>query len=152
MTNNNSSAVLNAVIYAVLGILLCIFKGEVLGWLLTAAGVYFIVIGIIALVNKNYTVGAIRLAAGAIIILGGWLFVEIILIICGVFSILRGVMQLMSAVNAQSPTGIIYSVLTLLLGIALIICRWVMLDWFFIIIGVVLIIDGVSALIAALRD
>ena len=152
MNENNRNAVINAVIYAVLGILLCIFRGQVLGWLLTAAGVYFIVMGIIALVNKNYPIGGIQIGIGAIIILGGWLFVEIVLIVCGVLCIVRGVMQLIAAINANSITGMIYAALTIALGVVLVVCKWVMIDWFFIVIGIILIVDGVSALIAALKD
>ena len=55
----------------------------------------------------------------------------------------------MSAAEARAPLGMLYAVITLVLGILLILSKWVMLNWFFVIIGIIFIADGISALISA---
>ncbi|MBR2650607.1 MAG: DUF308 domain-containing protein [Clostridia bacterium] len=147
--NSKNSAMLTSVIYILLGVLLCIFKSTVLNWLLTAAGIYFTVIGIVELIRRNIPAGIFSVALGVLIILGGWLFVEIILIVCGIASVIRGILLLISAAEARAPLGMLYAVITLVLGILLILSKWVMLNWFFVIIGIIFIADGISALISA---
>ena len=80
--SNNS--LLNALLYIAVGILFCVFRSSMLNILMTVVGVLFIVYGIVSIVNKDTVTGVVSIAIGAIIILGGWLFVEIILIIFGI--------------------------------------------------------------------
>lgn len=142
----------NAVLYLLVGILFCIFRAGVLNWLLTVVGVLFIVQGVVSLLQKDIAGGVTGLVIGLLVILGGWLFIEIVMILFGVLVILKGVTSLLSALKRQKNTvPILMSGLTLFVGIMLIVSRWAMLDWFFIILGVIFIVNGLLALIGSLR-
>lgn len=73
-----------ALIYVVVGILLCIFKAQILNWILTGVGVLFLLHGILQLVHKLYNEGIIYTTIGLVIILGGWMFLEVLFIVIGV--------------------------------------------------------------------
>lgn len=106
----------------------------------------FIVFGVIDVLNKNLTSGVVSIAIGIVLILGGWLFVEIVLIVFGVLIAVKGVIALLDAVKAKNVANILVAVVTVAVGVMLIISKWVMLDWFFIALGVIFIINGALAL------
>ena len=142
----------NAVLYLLVGVLFCLFRSSVLGWLLTAVGVLFIVQGVLSLLQKDMAGGIVGLVIGLLVILGGWLFVEIVMVLFGVLVIVKGVTSLMDALKRKNNTmPILMAGVTLFVGILLIVSRWAMLDWFFVILGVIFIINGVLALLGSLR-
>ena len=143
-TKKVNSSLLTALMYIVVGLLFCIFRASVLNWLLTIVGVLFIVLGVLDALNKNWVPAAI----GAIIILGGWLFVEIVLIVFGVLIALKGVTSLMDALKPRkkSIADIVFAGLTIFVGVMLVVSKWLMLDWFFIVLGIVFIVDGILEL------
>ncbi len=142
-----SKSVLSALVYILVGVLFCVFKSQVLSWLMTAVGVILIVYGIYALVSlKKTTEAVLYMAVGAVILLGGWLFVQITLIILGVAVLIQGAVDLVNALKSKVTAAILSSVLTIVIGLLLIMCKFVMLDWFFIVIGVIFIVDGVSTI------
>ena len=127
---NVNKNLVNAILYILVGILFIIFKGSVLNWLFTIVGILFIVFGVIDVLNKNLTSGVVSI--GIVLILGGWLFVEIVLIVFGVLIAVKGVIALLDAVKAKNVANILVAVVTVAVGVMLIISKWVMLDWFFI--------------------
>ena len=139
----------SAIMYIVLGALFCIFRAGVLDWLMTIAGVLFIVFGIIDLVKGGTTSGIINIAIGAVILIGGWFFIEVVLIVFGILLAIKGTIALINALKAlnKSVFDIIFSALTLAVGIMLIVSKWALIDWFFVIMGVLFIIDGVLELL-----
>ena len=78
--SNNTVA---AVLYVLVGVLFCIFKASMLNWLLTAAGIVFIVLGVLDILKKNLVNGIVEAVIGVVILVGGWAFVEVALIIFG---------------------------------------------------------------------
>ena len=78
-----SNSVMYAVLYILIGVLFIVFKSSMLNWLMTIAGIVFIALGIYDIIKKNMTNGIIEAVIGVVIILGGWLFVEVVLIIFG---------------------------------------------------------------------
>ena len=141
------SNLVNALIYIVLGVLFCIFKAGMLNWMLTIAGIVFIVLGVLDLVKKEYISGAVSIGIGAIIILGGWLFVEIVLLVFGIMLAIKGGLSMIDAVKGKSIVDIIFAGITIAAGIMLIISKWALIDWFFIIIGIILIVNGALELV-----
>lgn len=138
-----------ALLYIILGVLFIVFKSGMLNWLMTIAGIVFIALGIYDIIKKNLNQGIIEAVIGVVIIVGGWLFVELVLIVFGAMLIIKGVMDLIAAFRAKSKnvSRIICSIITLVVGILLILAKWVALDWFFIVLGAVFIIDGLFALL-----
>lgn len=138
-----------ALLYIILGVLFIVFKSGMLNWLMTIAGIVFIALGIYDIIKKNLNQGIIETVIGVVIIVGGWVFVELVLIVFGAMLIIKGVMDLIAAFRTKSKnvSRIICSIITLVVGILLILAKWVALDWFFIVLGVVFIIDGLFALL-----
>lgn len=133
----------DAIAYILIGVLFCVLKSSVINWLLTIVGAILIALGIYNITKKETTSGAIEIGAGIIVILGGWLFVEIILIILGVLLLIKGILDLVSAISTKLDTlSIVYACINILIGVMLIISKWALLDWFFIILGIIFIING----------
>ncbi len=145
-----SNNVINAVLYIVIGALFCIFRSGMLNWLLTIAGIVFIALGIYDIIKKNLTNGIIEVVIGVVIILGGWLFVEIVLIVFGALLVIKGIMDLAEIFKNKNRNvmQIIAAIVTIIIGALLIVSKWVMIDWFFIVLGVVFIVNGVLALVS----
>ena len=128
----------DAIAYILIGVLFCVLKSSVINWLLTIVGAILIALGIYNITKKETTSGA-----RIIVILGGWLFVEIILIILGVLLLIKGILDLVSAISTKLDTlSIVYACINILIGVMLIISKWALLDWFFIILGIIFIING----------
>ena len=142
----NNSTQITALLYIIIGALFIIFKAGVLNWVMTAIGVLFIVNGIIDITKSRTVNGIVNIAIGAIIILGGWTFVEIILIVFGVLLAIKGVLDLVTALKGGKLFPILFAVITIVAGVMLVLGKWIMLDWFFIALGVLLIVDGVIGL------
>ena len=149
---NSSKKVSNGVVYAllyiVLGVLFIVFKSGMLNWLMTIAGIVFIALGIFDIIKKRLTQGIIETVIGVVIIVGGWLFVEIVLLVFGALLIVKGVTDLIKACQSKSKdfSKILCAVITAIVGILLVVAKWCTLDWFFIVLGAVFIIDGLFAL------
>lgn len=142
-----NSSVLAAIVYILVGILFCVFKTQVLSWLMTAVGVVLVVYGLYYLLSlKKTTEAVLYMAVGAVILLGGWLFVEIALIILGVAVLIQGVIDLSYALKSKVTASILSAILTIIVGLLLVLGKFIMLDWFFIVLGVIFIVDGVMTL------
>ena len=145
----SNSNIMSALMYIILGVLFCVFKAGVLNWLMTIAGALFIVFGVLDLVKGSTTSGVINIAIGAVILLGGWFFLEVVLLVFGILLAVKGTIALINALKAlnKSIFDIIFSALTIAVGIMLIASKWALIDWFFIIMGVLFIVDGVLELL-----
>ena len=139
----------SALMYIILGVLFCVFRAGVLDWLMTIAGVLFIVFGILDLVKGATTSGIINLAIGAVILLGGWFFLEVVLIVFGILLAVKGAIALINSLKAlnKSIFDIVFSALTVAVGIMLTVSEWALMDWFFVVMGVLFIVDGVLELL-----
>lgn len=144
-----NSNLTSALMYIILGVLFCVFRAGVLDWLMTIAGVLFIVFGILDLVKGATTSGIINLAIGAVILLGGWFFLEVVLIVFGILLAVKGAIALINSLKAlnKSIFDIVFSALTVAVGIMLIVSKWALMDWFFVVMGVLFIVDGVLELL-----
>ncbi len=142
-SKKSNQNLINAALYILIGVLLCIFRASVLDWAMTAIGIVLIAIGILNIVKKALAEGIIMAAIGVVVILGGWLFIDIILLILGVALLIKGVLDLVRAIEHKSVPTIVGSVITMVVGVMLVVSKWALLDWLFIIIGAVLIVDGV---------
>ncbi len=147
MTNKKperNGALLTALLYILAGLLFCIFRTTVLSWLMTVIGALLVVSGVLHMLDKRMTEGVVTAAVGILILLGGWLFVDIILLVLGIALTAKGVLDLARALDVKNNiSGIAAAIITMLVGVALIVSKWALLDWLFIILGVVLIVDGV---------
>lgn len=150
MAKSSSKATNNmvyALLYVIVGILFIVFKSGMLNWLMTIIGVVFIALGVYDIIKKKITNGIIEAAIGVVVIVGGWVFVEIVLIVFGALLIVKGVTDLISLFKgSKNVISIIVAILTIALGVLLIVSKWVALDWMFIVIGIVFIVEGAFSL------
>ena len=145
----SNSNITSALIYIILGALFCIFKTGVLNWLMTIAGALFIVFGVLDLVKGATASGIINIAIGAVILLGGWFFLEVVLLVFGILLTVKGAIALTNALKALNKSffDILFPALTIVVGVMLIVSKWALMDWFFIVMGIMFVIDGVLALL-----
>jgi uncharacterized membrane protein HdeD (DUF308 family) len=135
--------------YIILGVLFCVFKAGVLDWLMTIAGILFIVFGVLDVIKGATTSGIINIAIGVVILVGGWFFLEVVLLVFGILLAVKGTIALVNSLKALNKRifDVIFAALTIAVGIMLIVSKWALMDWFFIIMGVMFIIDGVLGLL-----
>lgn len=144
------SAIVTAIAYIAVGICFCVFKAGILSWLMTVVGLLFVVQGVIKIINDplRQTEGIASVIIGAVVLLGGWLFVRMAMLILGIVLAARALMSLTGHTGqARQGTAVLYDVLTLVAGICLIISPWAMLDWLFVVIGVLFILKGAFAFV-----
>ncbi len=139
LTANN---LLNALLYVLIGVLMCVFKAGLLEWLMTGIGIVLMVTGILKAVKKYPVEGILTAAVGLLILIGGWQFVDIMLLVLGVILVAKGLIDLIRAVRRNNLAATVAAIITTTVGVALIISKWALLDWVFIVLGVILIVDG----------
>ncbi len=140
---SKTNDIISALLYIAVGILLCVFRAGLLNWAMTAIGIVMIVVGVLKALKKEVISGVILAAVGVVLIMGGWMFVDIILLILGAVLAVNGLLDLFRALKRKNVASTVAAVITMVVGVALIISKWALLDWLFIIIGAVLIVDGV---------
>ena len=145
-STEDKNLLISALIYIVLGAMLCIFTSEeLLKYAMLVVGIIAIVIGVLAILKGDLIYGVITAAIGALIILGGFLFVELILLVIGIILVAKGLIELIASLRFTKINfiALLSAVFTIVLGVLLIVSKWQTMNTFRIIIGVLMIIDGV---------
>lgn len=146
----NNVGILTAILYIVIGILFIVFKNDILSWVMTAIGVLFIVKAVFAAFEKARIDAAVCGVIGLTVILGGWLFLSIVMIVFGALIAISGITSLMQALKTKEIKQLIVPVITIVIGILVIVSHWVIADWFFIIFGVIFVINGILGLLSTI--
>lgn len=139
------------VLYIVLGVLLAVFRSQMLNWAMTLAGLFFIITGIIDVSKKRAFSGALNLIIGIAILVLGWALTNIVLLVLGVLIALKGFVEFLGVMKLKkkkrSLLKIAFPVLTMVVGLGLAFGNT--LDYIIIAVGVILIIDGILGIIGA---
>ena len=145
--------ILNALLYMIIGAVLCIMKGELIGIAMTVIGVLAIVVGIIDLCKKFIVSGVVKIVFGAFVIYAGWLLVEVSLYVIAAILIIQGIIRLIRVLSSLKRLNValiviflVEAILTLGMGICIIFYRAETISWVFIVAGVLLIVEGVLSL------
>ena len=150
MKKKIDSTLFTSILYIVVGILLAVFAGDMLKWAMLIAGILFLVSGALELLKKNWVGGAISLAIGVAIILGGWLFLSIVLLVLGILIALKGVVALINAIKYNTTVlGLLFPILTIIAGVG--IAFGGLAGVVLIIAGIFLAVNGIIGLIGALK-
>ena len=149
----NLSKLASPLLSIALGVLLLVFKGGIISIALTVLGVLFIVMGVMDLVNKQNQTGLIRFIIGAVIIALGWLLVSVALYIFAVLLVLSGAYGIFTLTKNNKKLSIAYiqPILLLIAGACLFFNQGTTVDWVFIVVGAVLLAQGVLALYNGLK-
>jgi uncharacterized membrane protein HdeD (DUF308 family) len=145
------AALISALLYVALGVLLIVFRSGMLGIAMTIAGIVFVVSGILEVAKKNWASGAISLIIGIAILVLGWVAAQIVLLVLGILIALKGIIALVEALGKKKVTllGVLFPVLTIVVGLVLAFGNG--LDILLVICGVLLALDGVIGLINAIK-
>ena len=151
MNKKANSELFSSILYIIVGVILAIFQGDTLDWAMTIAGIVFIVSGALDLIKQNWKGGGISVAIGIAIIVLGWLAVDIVIIVLGVLIAIKGIIALIDVFkkSEKNVLDFLFPVLTVVLGIALAFGN--LLNIIFIIVGILLAINGVLGLINSLK-
>ena len=99
------------------------------------------------MVKSGVKAGIVNLAIGLLLVLAGSLIVSLLGIAFGILLVIKGVSDLLKALKGKNLLEILFTILTIIVGIMLIVSKWLVVDWFFIVVGVMFIIDGVLGLL-----
>ena len=137
--------------YIIIGALLVIFRSQTLEWAMTIAGIVFVISGILDLVQENWAGGAVSLIIGIAILILGWAFAQIVLLVLGILIAIKGIVALIDMLKKTSKglLEIIYPILSIVVGLMLAFGN--ALDIMIIIVGVLLIVDGVIDLLGSVK-
>jgi len=147
-TQQVTSALISAVVYIVLGILFCILKGGVAIACLYVIGALLIVQGVLDMVNRRLVQGILEAAIGVLVIVFAGPIAQYAVIVFGVLLLVWAVLRLFDN-SRKSALTLLYIVGAGVVGVLLIINHFAFLDWFFIVIGILLIVEGILCLIPA---
>jgi hypothetical protein len=155
-----TSYLVSAAVKLALGILFVILKAEVVGICITLLGVALLVMGIIDLVHNDTAGGIVKIVLAAAVTLIGWLLLEVALIVLGIVLLVNSILDIvkiiMTAVKNKGANilavvlGLIEPALALVASVFLITSRGTAIEWTVIIAGIVLIVNGLIALLRAL--
>ena len=141
-TIRTPSDIYTSLLYVIVGVLLIIFRNQMLGWAMTISGVFFIVSGILDVLKKNYTGGAISLVVGISIIVFGWLLAGIVLLVLGILIAVKGGVALFDVLRRKRvyARDIIFPAATMVAGLVLAFGNG--LEILLVVAGVLLAADG----------
>ena len=151
-TQKKNSELFSSILYIVIGVLLCIFRTETLGWAMTIAGVFFILSGALDLLKRNFVGGAISLGIGIAILVLGWALAGIVLLVLGILIAIKGLFSLIDVLrrSRKNALSLLFPVLTILVGLLLAFGNG--LEIIIVVVGVLLAVDGVLGLLGSFKD
>ena len=151
MAKKQNLNISSPLMYIILGILLVIFKSQMLGVAMTIAGVFFIASGVIDLTKGNNFGGAANLIIGILTLALGNTIINAVLLVLGVLIAVKGLVDLLNVLKRKKRNAflVIFPAISIVAGIALAFGN--VLGDLIAIIGVLLIIDGALGLLGAKR-
>lgn len=148
-SKKTNSELFSSLLYILIGALLIIFRSQTLGWAMTVAGVIFVICGVLDVCKKNFASGAVSLIIGIVILILGWTVAHIVLLVLGIMITIKGMVALYEALKKKKKRlpEILYPILSIVTGLMLAFGNG--LDIMIIIVGALLIVDGVIGLIGS---
>ena len=144
-----------------IGVCLIALRGKIIEILLTAMGVTLIVSGIIdAVQRKDAVLCTIKCIIGAVLIVGGWLFLTVMLYIVGAMLVIFGVLWIIKLAKRYTKGATVFETIRLyfvpalcvLVGVCLFFNGTAIVDLMFIIAGVLLVVDGIIYLVNVIKE
>lgn len=148
------SRLLSGLFSAILGIMFIVLKGGVIGIALTVIGLLAIAMAVTDFVNNKTSLGVIKSIIGVSVIVVGWVLVDIALYIISGVLIVLGIYQIISAIKISELCGpsqrtllLIRPIVTFAAGICLFFNKNGVIDWLFIIVGALILAQGVLSVL-----
>ena len=157
-----SSQFLSALMTLILGVLFVILKGEVVGIAIKVFAIVLIITAVLELIRLKIASGIVKAILGIVLLAFGWAITEIALLVIGIVLIVFGVLELVKRIVAlfkknrtkllAKILGFISPVFSIVAGYFLITSSGEAVGWAIVVGGVLLIINGVLALVEALAS
>ncbi len=156
---SQKESIISALGSILLGILLITMKDRIIGVAITVLGVAVLISAIVDFSAKLMNLAIIKAVVGVCILVFGWIFVNLAFYILAAGIILMGLLQI-SSIHNYSPVNLtsgekfmeyLRPVVTVIAGACLLFNQSGTIAWVFIVTGVLLIVQGVLALIGANR-
>jgi uncharacterized membrane protein HdeD (DUF308 family) len=149
MAKKQSLSLSSPILYIILGALLVIFKAQMLSWAMTIAGIVFAALGIVDIVKGRTAGGAVNLIIGILILVLGNTLLNLVLIVLGVLIAVKGLVDLREVFKRKKRNALmlVFPIISIVVGIALAFGN--LLGNLIVIIGVLLIADGILGLLGA---
>lgn len=153
-----TSQFISAAMTLALGILFVILKSEVVGIGLTVLGVALIVTAIVDIIRKSYAYGIVKGILGIAVLVVGWVLIEVAIFVIGAVLLVYGVLEFFKRLAAKKKgrrvwvviLGLVQPLVCIAAAVFLITKGGSALSLAIVVSGVLLIVDGVLALIGAL--
>ena len=152
---------IDAVIAIALGVLCLTMRAELIRYLIVAAGALLVLAGVVDIVLRHEVViGAIKIVIGVFSFSMAWMekTVEILLYLLAVVMVFYGILGILQVISNNS-SGVrsrfhsaVRPALHLAIGVVLFIHQPGFVNWFFILLGVLLILIGVLSVASAVSD
>lgn len=140
--------IITCVVYAVIGLLLCILRLGSLDILMTIIGVVFIALGIFDIVkSKDYLKGGIEIGIGVILIVFAWALIEFVLLVFGILLLVKGVIDIAKNYEAGIK-ALIVPIVIAVIGALFIVSNfaWTIAEIIIIVAGIFFIVNAVLTL------
>lgn len=151
-------AILSAAFSVLVGVLMIVMKAQVVRVAMTVFGAILLISAIIDFVNKLTNSAIVKTVIGVCVLVFGWLFVEVALYILAAAIVLFGLLRIVN-MHKFLEEGLTFKqklfvyvrpVITVIAGACLLLDQGRMLDWVFILTGVLFVADGILDVIDAL--
>ncbi len=100
------------------------------------------------MVNRRLVQGILEAAIGVLAIVFAAAITKYAVMVLGIILLLWAILRLFDS-SFKGPLTMLYIVGAIVVGVLMIVSAFKVLDWFFIVIGVLLIVEGVLCLIPA---
>lgn len=140
--------IITCVVYAVIGLLLCILRLGSLDILMTIIGVVFIALGIFDIVkSKDYLKGGIEIGIGVVLIVFAWALIEFVLLVFGILLLVKGVIDIAKNYKAGIK-ALIVPIVIAVIGALFIVSNfaWTIAEIIIIVAGIFFIVNAVLTL------
>ncbi len=132
----------------VLGVLFVVKRSGVIHTALMLIAAILLLSAIFDFIKKQTGSGVTKAVIALCVVVFGWLFVELALYLIAALLLLYGIAQLIQTVR-QKPKGYLpyaVPVFSLIAGCCLLFNQGGTVDWIFVVVGIVLIVEGVLSL------
>ena len=141
-----------------LGILFLILKTDVIGIAITVLGLALILKAVLDIITLKIFSGVLKAVLGIAVLVIGWWLIDMAVLILGVALLVFGALRFLKAVFGKKRRvkrwkiiiDLIEPVLCVIGALFLITSRGSAIEWAVLVAGVMLVIDGILALVGAL--
>ena len=152
------SQFISAIMTLALGILFLVLKTDIIGIAITILGVALLLTALLDLIKLSIFTGIVKALLGVAVLVIGWLLLDIAILILGIVLLVYGITNLFKGIFGRKKgvktwkiiIGIIEPIVCVAGAVFLITSGGKAIEWTVLVAGVILVIDGLLALVGAL--